>query len=297
MKLHSRYAAWLCGVLLMGTAVLYWQQREAVRLERAARARLRKMGCSCRSSAISMGWPTVIGQWVDGVLSDISLHTIEVTIVEGADPESVSRDLATFRRLRHLDMLDGWCDQYVNPVREMRQLQTLFVVGGHVADEELQWMQRIPDLRQLFLVDCELDLRAAHSLQLAAQLEYVSIAGIAMRDSDVVDMLSAHPNLMVLGLSRTCVDGRFLEHCCWMSQLESLNVSDSNFNENGVKWLRKFPVLRELNLDGTCVTDEAVRMVDECHSISHLSVRRTAITPNAIRWLKQRHPRMQITSE
>src|SRR5262249_45296537 len=72
-----------------------------------------------------------------------------------------------------------------------------------------------------------------------------------------------------------------------LTELEALNLSGSQINDDGLKALKELQGLQRLDLSGTHVTDEALKEVRELRKLRELDLHITQITDVGLHELKE----------
>ena len=123
----------------------------------------------------------------------------------------------------------GWSDtSRLHQLRTMTGLKTLEIGGRQTTDERADWsglavLAALPNLQRL-------------------RLHGITDGGLAH--------LPQLPQLEVLDLSGSAVDGSGLRHLDDMPQLQALSLNRSAITDSGLASLRAVPQLEELRLDG-----------------------------------------------
>ncbi len=106
--------------------------------------------------------------------------------------------------------------------------------------------------------------------------------------------LSRHRNVHSLDLSKSDIDNQALRALSKMSDLRSLNLSETKITDDGVAVLAEHRNLQSLDLSKTAVTAAALPALVKLSHLSQLDLRGTQVTEEAVRELRRQMPYAEV---
>ncbi len=160
-------------------------------------------------------------------------------------------------------------------MQDIPRLTSLRIMGFALTEEDSDTLGRLDHLQRLSLHWCTVpdDVLAC----LPSQLSSLSLAHCDLSDKRValIPQLSELRELQILGDKNI----RVPRALCRLSSLESLNLAGTSFDDEGISSLTPMNAsLRNLVLNETGVSDEAVDCLNEFGALKSLSIRDTKIS-------------------
>jgi Leucine rich repeat len=183
----------------------------------------------------------------------------------------------------------------IQRLRQLRQLQRLSIRWGHLADEDLAVLKRMPRLESLNLNETpitggaleydgqcqnlqslELHHTAIGNLGLRAlaglpKLKRLRLSGTQVGDEGIHD-LQGLENITDLDIEHTAITNDALETIATLKNLERLNLSLTSVTDVGIAKLTRLGSLKRLRLDGTSANAAALQAISQLPSLEELHV-------------------------
>lgn len=81
-----------------------------------------------------------------------------------------------------------------------------------------------------------------------------------------------------------------------LTELNQLDLDDTEFSDDDLKWLKGMKKLTSLSLRGTSITDRGLADLADMKSLEILIIKKTKVTPEGVKNLRKSIPRCFITS-
>jgi len=166
---------------------------------------------------------------------------------------------------------------------------------GHqpLTAEQLAPLRQLPDVRQLFLTDCEIgDEHLAHLAPLQKLTE------LGLHNNKLTDAGLAHlaglTQLKTASLTKNQIGGAGLANLNGMTGLKQLFLQDNPITDEGLVHLGKIESLEMLVLAGTQITDDGLKHLAGLKNLKYLGLTRTKITRPAIDALQLALPQCEL---
>jgi hypothetical protein len=138
---------------------------------------------------------------------------------------------------------------------ERQEFVWFTLANEHLTKRKMRGLARLPNLKELELVDCDIARGSISELGALSKLEVLSLFGSVVTDEDL-QVLRHLSSLEYLRLSRTNISDAGLEHLASVHRLKYLGLDRTNVTGPGLVHLKSLPRLVGLNLEGLNVTDE-----------------------------------------
>ena len=255
-----------CSALLV-VAVVAWVGVCASRTVRHNRAvaEIKAVGGSIDHVTVNApGWWAWLlrGGTPEREVNDVYFNNVKV-------PETFAHQLKQFRSLRRLTLIS--CEVpvgFVSDVAELRSVESLFLSFSHASDSHLAELQTMRSLIELSLAESSISNTGLKHLVGMTDLRNIRLwLNPQVGDSGIVNM-GPKPNLLEIQLDRTGVGDAAIEYLAVNS-----------------------PLLEEVSLNDTRITDVAMRHLATLRLLCHLRVSSTAISDHGLEHLAN-HPKL-----
>ncbi len=168
----------------------------------------------------------------------------------------------------------------------LRQVQWVNIQGVALKDDDLAWLDQLPDLERVSLdfQRTSLDDEMFLSLQLPRDLSSLNFRGTDISDKALAKLESAK-RLRSLDLQGTQVTDEGLRHLIGHESLARLNLSGTNITDEGLRHLATNDDLEFLVLADTHVTDAGLWHLARQDCLTHLDLSGTRVTDQGLRHL------------
>src|SRR5262245_11359772 len=157
----------------------------------------------------------------------------------------------------------GFPGKSLEHLTKLPKLRKLTISENPVRDEDLQFLEKIPSLRE-FSCECEnLTDRACAILAECQNLEYICIGNAPITDEGVKSLAQ-------------------------IKHLRELNISGTKVRGPGLAALANCPSLEELSLDGLPIEDSHLEPLWKSNSLKAISLIGTKVTAEGVKKLHQR---------
>jgi hypothetical protein len=148
-------------------------------------------------------------------------------------------------------------DSGLDQLKELRSVRRLEVVRGITA-ARLEQLRDLGQLQRLWLEDTELtDAQVDHIARLG-NLQFLDISGSKVTDAGMKN-LAYLVRLEELRLGNTQITGVGLKQLAGLSQLRDLYLEDTSVGDDGVAILSRLSQLEKLDVERTKVTDAGLK--------------------------------------
>ncbi len=188
------------------------------------------------------------------------------------------------------------------------------------SDENLQFLEEMPKLRFLDLIDADMSGSCLNYVKVADNIEFLSLCRTRFGDQNL-PLLTRFTRLLGLDISGTrCTAPEFLKlapfpnlrflYCnlktdpdnwfhVYMIQpilsrpkaeklrMRELNLSDCNFTDNGLGFLDKDVSIEQLDVSSTKVTDLGIPNLKHCKEVTALRINNTKVTDKGLEMLAE----------
>lgn len=175
---------------------------------------------------------------------------------------------------------------------EFPHLKSLDVLGTQIEDDDLEPIERLPQLRSLVFRDIGLTDRGLAHVRGLTGLTTLYLDESAVGD-DGLASLQALSQLRDLYLRSTRITDQGLEHLRGLKSLEGVILDGTEVSDAGLPYLQELPRLERLYLQSTAITDNGLQSVSRMTELRVLYLSRTKITDDGLRHL-QHLPRLEI---
>ncbi len=149
-------------------------------------------------------------------------------------------------------------DEGLRIVSQWKKLRSLTLRDMAIRGDFFKELGELPQLRSLSATQTMVSDDALHHLVACQQLEELALRQTLVTDKGLA-VISRLPNLRRLDVAQTMVSDAGLVHLANLKSLEWLDLSgNSGVTDASVKILLKMPQLKEVRLDGTSMTQEAI---------------------------------------
>lgn len=170
-------------------------------------------------------------------------------------------------------------------------LRVLRLSATHMKDDDLKFVSKNPDLRNLVLNANPVSARGVAHLANLKQLESLDLANTRC-DAAAMRELRNLPNLKHLYLYNSpYIDDKALEVVATLSNLEQLAVDDTKVTGKGIACLRRLPKLWSLSLQKLGLTDSDITSLKNFPNLSIVKLAEDRITSDGVKELS-RIPRL-----
>jgi hypothetical protein len=153
---------------------------------------------------------------------------------------------------------DGWLDR----IKALAQLQSLWLNGADVGDAGLEHLKGLTQLQELHLSGTAVTDAGLEHLKGLPKLQELYLGGIMVSDAGLKH-LERLTRLEALWLNGTKIGDAGLKHLKGLTQLQGLNLSQTKVSDAGLGYLKGLTKLERLDLSATNVTDAGERDLQE----------------------------------
>lgn len=140
-----------------------------------------------------------------------------------------------------------------------------------IGDNELAWLDELPDLETLVLRNTRVTDRGMSCLAHLPRLTYLDLHGTRISDATVV----------LVGDER---------------HLQDLDLGETQISDAGIEHLSQLERLRSLDLSGTKITELALTTLSALPKLKWLGLANVAIAPATIEAWSQSHPQVAVSA-
>ena len=119
------------------------------------------------------------------------------------------------------------------------------------------------------------------------QVRHLVLYDTQLSNAELEHLARLHPNLLTLDLRMTEVTTTGLRHLSSLTQLQCLNLSGLQIDDEDLNHLRGLSQLRELYLTGTAVTGAGLEHLQGLTQLRRLYLDHTQVTDFGMKYLKQ----------
>lgn len=249
---RRRGIAWAGVVLVLVVAPVAGRADEA-----AARARLKKLGCSIQTEGPHPG-----AVWYVEVDSTLARKAKEADL----------KLLKEFPKLRYLTVGLPVSDAILKDIGEIPSLQRLSVSSNRITDLGLWHLRNLTHLRELYLGSPRITDAGLKYLKGLTELRILNLNHSRVTDAGMLELRQI-PSLCSVGLRST-------------------RVGDA-----GIRALADLPKLEVLSLESTRVTDAGMRALRGCKKLRSVSVYYTRVTDAGANDLKSAIPNLGVSKQ
>lgn len=188
-------------------------------------------------------------------------------------------------------------DAAVDCILECEELERVWIVDAPVSDAIVCRILKLPLLKECRVVgeweQISLGSDGLSCFPATSSIEDVDFSGSSVNDDAIALMLRRAPNLKILSLQETKIDGSgFSEvHDC---NLEVLDISDTAVDDQDIVQLAQCPRLVNLDVSGTRVSDICVEAISNCKNLKVIDLGRTFVTEQGIKRLRENRPSLRV---
>lgn len=230
--------------------------------------------------------PRVRSLWLPVPADDAALQAIgELSQLERLELMGAGGGIIT----RGPTTAEGW-----SRLGKLKSLQELTFHRVAVDDRDLAFLEHLPRLRRLWLVDTRFSDAGVTHLSRLKELESLRVNELTpgrFRGTSL-DELTSLSQLRHLDVAGTAVADQALAAIASLNNLESLNLAGDPITDAGLKHLASLTRLRWITLSGTSVSDAGLRHLESLPRLESVYYDRTKITPAAITRLEQKRQRL-----
>jgi Leucine-rich repeat (LRR) protein len=224
---------------------------------------------------------------------ETNIETDQKTLIENAIRESLGIDKNVpltdedRQRVERLALfIEPVTDDGLVYLKELKQLQTLYLSGTQVTDAGLVHLKELKQLQSLDLSFTQVTDAGLVHLKELKQLQSLEIGDTQVTDDGLVH-LKELKQLQKLYLGRTQVTDDGLVHLKELKQLQSLNLNGTQVTDDGLVHLKELKQLQRLDLIGTQVTDAGLAHLEELKQLQILSLDGTKVTDAGLAHLEE----------
>jgi Leucine rich repeat/Leucine Rich repeat len=186
-------------------------------------------------------------------------------------------------------------DVEMTTLAQLASLTELNLSGTNVTDERTVHLHGLTRLLRLDLSSTQLTGASLANLKNLAQLQSLDLSSTAVTDADLT-YLKELRKLRELKLSRTDFTDAGLSHLRDLPDLNRLDLSDcgKNLTDAGLIIVGGFSQLESLNLDDTDVTDAGLASLSGLVRLESLSLRNTRTSNAGISSFRTQRPEVKV---
>jgi hypothetical protein len=199
-------------------------------------------------------------------------------------PETAYQHLNGLKGLRRLDVSNApLCVELISAVSGHRELKELYLAGV-LPGAALRQMTDLPKLETLSLSCAAKDAADLDVLWKLPEIRSLSL--YTNLDDDAFQHLSGLANLRNLKVSSFGLKGHGLSHLAGLAKLETLHLPD--LTDAGSAELARLPNLRELESDGSRISERGLKALEQCTNLTKLRLGTTRAPNKAVEDLRAR---------
>ena len=188
--------------------------------------------------------------------------------VVGPTPAEI---VASFQKLPPYDITDADLTQLCITPDAGLSIEKIDLTGNkRVTRAGLSQLAALRNLTALTIINTDLTIDTLSAVSEIPSVQELQLSGTKADDS-VVESVSKLPHLKTLDLSGTMITQAAGIHISQMNELAVLRLSSTTANDQLITMLHNLP-LRELRLDKTQITGNAIPEILKIKSLEHLSV-------------------------
>lgn len=179
-------------------------------------------------------------------------------------------------------------DDGLKHLERLTQLRNLFLDGTRVVGPGLQSLQGLKGLEQLALKESAITDQGLKFLTGMKQLRWLALSKTAVSDVSlefIKDELSQLKILDLVGCARVTDTG--LVHLQDMTALTELFLTDTSVTDSGLANLKRLTNLQKLRLDGTSITDLGLQHLQGLSKLRELHLGGTKVSDAGVEELHQ----------
>ncbi|WP_339732848.1 hypothetical protein [uncultured Gimesia sp.] len=190
-------------------------------------------------------------------------------------------------------------DELFRLLPQLSQLEGLLLEGFLIDPERAAAITRLPELKYLTLMACQIEKSCLASLLQSQGLAYVNLVDAEFDEAELETLLLSptQETLLALTLSNckiTDTTATVLSRC---RNLELLELDGTQITDQGLKMLARLPQLKVLILDHTKVTDTGVAYLSSTPNLVELSLSNTSVSDALLETLKQDIPALRVSDD
>lgn len=225
-------------------------------------------------------------------ICDIATRLTEVVI---------SSRILTDRSLQALCHIPGLCSLFIENAPQISdvgvadlshalQLRELRLRGTHLTDAGAESIAKLCSLWSLDLSGTKLTNTGVRSIATMRSLRLVVLDDLTIDGHGLEDLPNG--NRTSLYLERSMItDAGISEYLRHDRLVAILSLSDTLISDRSIPKLSALPMLSDIRLDGTCITDSGIAAFIGHGTIDSIYVERTAVTPEMLERIKDSIPR------
>lgn len=183
-------------------------------------------------------------------------------------------------------------DHELASIGKIGSLTYVDVAGTRAGPLLISALARLRGLRHIDVSRCQVDESDVESLS-ALQLESLSVSGCGLHTIAV----SFPSSLRYMSLADNQIDGSTLEQLAGCGQLRALDLSlCSRIGGNDLRRVSDLAALETLDLSDCPVSDDGVRFLSRHTSMRDLRLDRSDVTDEAVLWICSNLPNLEVLS-
>lgn len=175
----------------------------------------------------------------------------------------------------------------------LEELRELYLANSLVDDAALARIAAMPSLKKLRIAKTGIGREGLEHLT-ALKLEELDVSECINIDDAALEPIGRIVSLKKLNLWRDAVGDVGAAHLAGLTNLEWLNVDNTQLTDEGLKSLAGFSKLTFLHLGSTAVTDAGMPELLKLKSLQELKVTRTSVTEAGVAPLRKALPGLDI---
>lgn len=206
--------------------------------------------------------------------------------------DSALRFIHALKSLRYLRIsMCGTTDAGIKRLERMPQLTYLSLQEGRLTDRALESIAKLKNLKHLSLSSRGGDVHYEEMRFSATAIR--RLAGLQQLEELHLNGQEVPPDALVFpGLKSLSLGGAFVDNACAAQiakcrNLESLNLSFTKINDDGLTLIAGIPTLKRLSLDSHYVTDAGIEQLKKLPALEYLHLRDRKLTDESLRHIAE----------
>lgn len=213
------------------------------------------------------------------LMGETFFHRVTMVVVADAEIPLLRAQAEEIQTLRHASEED------MRHIASFRHLRGISCASDTLSGEWLKHLRGCKDLRLVRLALPRItDAQLSH-LATMTSVERVYLLGAHKITDKGLASLRNLPNLKVLCITRSQVQGNGLRDFKSATSLQKLWLSGSSVNDEGCRYIAQMTNLRSIDLSRTCISDAGIRILTPLRNLQSISLCGTPITDEALHLL------------
>lgn len=197
-----------------------------------------------------------------------------LTLLDTSVSPTGLQELSQCRTLEYLELSGAISDQHLEHVAHIRTLRAFKVCSDEVTDEGLVRIAELPNVNTITLLGCQVSRRGLASLAGIPTLHDLELHVPSSLSDDDLKAFAGKRGLTSLMLTLHVITDSTLKPISDIPDLQKISLIGRIDSAEGFRHLARLSKLRSLDVSGTQMTPEAIRLLTGCLSLRELDLGR-----------------------